>query len=42
MLAKLDLLDSAVLDYIDDEYNAEPRHMFRLCAMAEIPRCVKA
>jgi len=29
--------DSAIVDYIDDEYGAQPRHIFRLCAMTEKP-----
>jgi hypothetical protein len=30
-------IDSAIVDYLDDEGNAELRHIFRLCAMAEQP-----
>lgn len=30
-------LDSAIVDYIDAEGAAMPRHIFRLCAMAEKP-----
>lgn len=29
--------DTAIVDYIDEEYGAQPRHIFRLCAMAEKP-----
>jgi sulfonate dioxygenase len=32
--------DSAIVDYIDEEHNAQPRHIFRLCAMAEVPKSV--
>lgn len=31
------LIDSAILDYIDDDNIAQPRHIFRLAAMAEAP-----
>ncbi|KAF8147722.1 hypothetical protein B0H34DRAFT_281762 [Crassisporium funariophilum] len=31
------IADSAVVDYIDEERGAAPRHIFRLCAMAEKP-----
>ncbi|KAK5656994.1 hypothetical protein OQA88_3517 [Cercophora sp. LCS_1] len=31
------LIHTAVVDYIDDEGAAKPRHIFRLCAMAEKP-----
>ncbi|KAF2090733.1 alpha-ketoglutarate-dependent taurine dioxygenase [Saccharata proteae CBS 121410] len=30
-------LHSAIVDYIDEEHGAAPRHIFRLCAMAEKP-----
>lgn len=30
-------LHSAIVDYIDEEHGAKPRHIFRLCAMAEKP-----
>ncbi|KAF4615661.1 hypothetical protein D9613_012531 [Agrocybe pediades] len=30
-------LHSAIVDYIDEEKGATPRHIFRLCAMAERP-----
>jgi sulfonate dioxygenase len=30
-------LDSAIVDYIDENGAAEPRHIFRLCAMTEVP-----
>ncbi|KAF6797643.1 Alpha-ketoglutarate-dependent sulfonate dioxygenase 4 [Colletotrichum sojae] len=30
-------LHSAIVDYIDEDFNAQPRHIFRLCAMAEKP-----
>ncbi|KAN0066756.1 hypothetical protein V8E54_015146 [Elaphomyces granulatus] len=30
-------IHSAVVDYLDDEYGAMPRHIFRLCAMSEKP-----
>lgn len=29
--------DSAIVDYIDDDGAAKPRHIFRLCAMGEKP-----
>jgi len=32
-----DCLDTAVVDYIDEDHGAKPRHIFRLCAMAEKP-----
>ncbi|KAK3935298.1 hypothetical protein QBC46DRAFT_346750 [Diplogelasinospora grovesii] len=35
-------LHSAIVDYIDEEFNAKPRHIFRLCAMAEKHIPVKA
>ncbi|EPS27250.1 hypothetical protein PDE_02193 [Penicillium oxalicum 114-2] len=28
---------SAIVDYLDDEYGAQPRHIFRLCALGEKP-----
>ena len=33
--------DSAIVDYIDKERGAKPRHIFRLCAMAEVPKSVE-
>ncbi|KAJ7660425.1 TauD-domain-containing protein [Mycena rosella] len=30
-------IHTAVVDYVDDEYGAQPRHIFRLAAMAEKP-----
>ena len=27
----------AIVDYLDDEYGAQPRHIFRLCALGEKP-----
>ncbi|KAJ7061048.1 TauD-domain-containing protein [Mycena amicta] len=30
-------LHTAVIDYVDEEYGAQPRHIFRLAAMAEKP-----
>ena len=30
-------IDSAIVDYLDDEGAAHLRHIFRLCAMAEKP-----
>ncbi|KAL1862088.1 hypothetical protein Plec18167_001131 [Paecilomyces lecythidis] len=30
-------LHSAIVDYLDEEQNAKPRHIFRLCAMTEKP-----
>lgn len=35
-------LDSAIVDYIDEDHGAKPRHIFRLCAMAERPIPVHA
>jgi sulfonate dioxygenase len=29
--------DSAIVDYIDEENGAKPRHIFRLCALGEQP-----
>jgi len=34
-------LHSAIVDYIDKEHGAKPRHIFRLCAMAEVPKPVE-
>ncbi|KAK4209634.1 hypothetical protein QBC37DRAFT_391139 [Rhypophila decipiens] len=31
------LIHSAIVDYIDEDHGAKPRHIFRLCAMAERP-----
>ena len=31
------MVDTAVVDYIDEYTGAQPRHIFRLCAMAEKP-----
>jgi sulfonate dioxygenase len=36
-LSSVGFVDSAIVDYIDDETGAQPRHIFRLCAMAEVP-----
>ncbi|KAI9745076.1 MAG: hypothetical protein M1818_001354 [Claussenomyces sp. TS43310] len=33
-------LHSAIVDYIDESGAAQPRHIFRLCAMAEVPKAV--
>jgi sulfonate dioxygenase len=30
-------LDSAIVDYLDDDYGAKLRHIFRLCALGEKP-----
>lgn len=30
-------LDSAIVDYLDEETGAKPRHIFRLCALGEQP-----
>ncbi|KAK7018652.1 hypothetical protein VNI00_018338 [Paramarasmius palmivorus] len=30
-------LHSAIVDYVDDETGAQPRHIFRLAAMSEVP-----
>ncbi|KAK3311738.1 alpha-ketoglutarate-dependent taurine dioxygenase [Apodospora peruviana] len=35
------LIHSAIVDYIDEDRGARPRHIFRLCAMAEKPIPVK-
>lgn len=36
------LIHSAIVDYIDEDHGAKPRHIFRLCAMAEKPIPVRA
>jgi sulfonate dioxygenase len=30
-------VDSAIVDYLDDDYGAKARHIFRLIALAEKP-----
>lgn len=30
-------IDSAIVDYFDENFVAKPRHIFRLCAMTEKP-----
>jgi sulfonate dioxygenase len=30
-------LDSAIVDYLDDDYGAKARHIFRLIALGEKP-----
>lgn len=32
-----EFLDSAIVDYLDDDYGAKARHIFRLIALGEKP-----